>query len=210
MSYINTDTLEYLLTEQQVIEQAFPPNTTPARPFVAPEPFAWVFPTPQPEFDPITQGVRTTAPALTEKGTWELPWEVYDLDPAEAEDNLTRAIAAARAAAHARINAAYGQRTMVLAADYPEDEQKSWPIQVQEADLVLAGGTEPTPWMDAASAARGITRQALANLIKAQDQAYRQYHGTLTGTRQMLRDMIEAVPSNAESIATLAGINWPE
>lgn len=210
MAYINTDTLEYPLTEQQVIAQAFPPNTTPARPFVAPEPFAWVFPTPQPEFDPITQGVRTTEPTLTVKGIWELPWEVYELDPDQAADNLAHAVAQAREAAHRRINTAYTALTETLAADYPENEQKSWPIQVQEASIVLAGGVGDTPWIDAAATARGVTRLYLANLIQAQDMAYRQYHGTLTGTRQMLRDMIDSVPAGPEAVATLNGINWPE
>lgn len=208
--YINTDTLEYPLTEQQVIAQAFPPNTTPARPFVAPEPFAWVFPTPQPEFDPITQGVRTTEPTLTGKGIWELPWEVYELDPDQVADNLARAIAQARTAAHARINDAYTARTQVLAGDYPENEQKSWPMQIEEANLVLAGSATPTPWIDAAATARGVTRSYLASLIKAQDAAYRQYHGTLTGTRQMLRDMIDNVPDGPGALETLNSINWPE
>lgn len=210
MSYINTDTLEYPVTEREVIARTLPPNTTPARPFVAPEPFAWVFSTPQPEFDPITQGARTTEPTLTGKGTWELPWEVYALDPETAAENLARAIDAARAAAHDRITSAYAARTAVLAAGYPEDEQKSWPIQVQEANAILAGSSDQTPWIDAAAGTRGITRQALAHLIKAQDTAYRQFHGTLTGTRQMLRDMIDNVPAGPEAIDTLNGINWPE
>ena len=119
-------------------------------------------------------------------------------------------VAQARAAAHARINAEYTSRTETLATDYPENEQKSWPVQVQEANIVLTGGTDSTPWIDAASTARGVTREYLANLIKAQDDAYRLYHGTLTGTRQMLRDMINNVPDGPEAVATLNGINWPE
>lgn len=209
--YINTDTLEYPISKAEVISRTLPPNTTPARPFVAAEPYAWVFPTPEPDYDAITQGVRTTEPSLTQNGTWELPWEVYALDPEEAADNLARAIDSARQSAHARINGEYTQRTAVLASNYPEDEQKSWPVQIQEANTVLSGGAEPTPWIDNAAAARGITRESLANLIKAQDTAYRQYHGALTGTRQALRDQIDAVPDgDPASIDALNSIQWPE
>lgn len=211
MSYINTDTLEYPISEREVIARAFPPNTTPARPFVAPEPYAYVFPAPAPEYDPLTQGARLTTPALNaEKNIWEVQWEIYDLDPEDAAAALARAITQARTAAHARINDAYTARTQVLAGGYPENEQKSWPMQIEEANLVLAGSATPTPWIDAAATARGVTRSYLANLIKAQDAAYRQYHGTLTGIRQMLRDMIDNVPDGPGALETLNSINWPE
>lgn len=109
-----------------------------------------------------------------------------------------------------RINAEYQARTAVLAAGYPEDEQKSWPVQIREADIVLGADDQPTPWIDAAASARGITRAALAALIQAQDAAYRQYHGQLTGIRQSLRDQVLAVPDDENAPAAFAAIQWPE
>src|SRR5690606_35953754 len=99
--------------------------------------------------------------------------------------------------------------TSVLSTGYPEDEQKSWSVQIQEADIVLGADDQPTPWIDAAAPARGATRAALAALIKAQDTAYRQYHGGLTGIRQALRDEVLAVPDDANAPAGFAAIQWP-
>lgn len=123
---------------------------------------------------------------------------------------LVEAIETARQAAYERINSEYETRTQALAEGYPASEQQSWPVQIKEADIVLAEVDEPTPWIDHAAPARGITRVELANLIKAQDTAYRQYHGTLTGTRQALRDQIAAVPDDdPESVNVLYEIGWP-
>lgn len=124
---------------------------------------------------------------------------------------IERVIETARQAAYDRINSEYEQRVQVLAQGYPVSEQQSWPVQIQEANIVLGADDEPTPWIDSAAPARGITRTELANLIKAQDTAYRQYHGTLTGTRQALRDQIAAVADDdPASVAALYAIAWPE
>ena len=81
MAYINTDTLQHPVSEQDI--RALHPNTSFPEPFTAPAPFAWVFPAPQPSYDPIAQTVRETTPTITAKGHWEQQWEVVDL-PAEA------------------------------------------------------------------------------------------------------------------------------
>lgn len=105
----------------------------------------------------------------------------------------------------AEINRAYTQAVQTLGADYPEDEQKSWPVQIMEARELVANPDADTPWIDAAASDRGITREALADLIIAQDTAYRVIHGGLSGTRQRLRDEIDA----AESPGDLEQITWP-
>lgn len=210
MSYINTETLEYPISEREVIARAFPPNTTPARPFVAPTPYAWVFPAPQPEYDPITQGVRLADPVYNEgKDIWELPWEVYDLDPEDAAANLAQAVEQARAAAHRRINGEYTARTAQLVEGYPENEQKSWPMQVLEAQAILDDPQAPAIWIRSAASARGITPLDLAGLIQAQDSGYRALHGSYSGTRQALRDQIDAVEVSEEAVAILNSIQWP-
>ena len=208
--YINKDTNEYPVNEAQI--RALYPSTTFARPFNPGEPFAWVFPTPLPEYDPITQDVREIAPVLTALGTYEQSWEVYALSTEQAQDNLDAAVEHARTVALTRINDAYSERTRVLSTGYPPEERESWPVQVQESQIILSGDTETaTPWVDSAAAAREITREAMANLIAAQDSAYRTYHGALSGIRQRLRDEINAVPGDvASDIDVLNDINWPE
>lgn len=73
MAYINTKTKQYPVTEQDIRNEysstAFP------FPFVAPEEYAVVFPTPQPE-GTVTQGAFEIAPELTDKGVYEQRWEV--------------------------------------------------------------------------------------------------------------------------------------
>jgi len=124
---------------------------------------------------------------------------------------LNEAIEKARQAAFKRINAEYESHALTLVEGYPTSEQQSWPVQIREAEILLGADDEPTPWIDAAASARGISRVELANLIKAQDTAYRQYHGTLTGIRQALRDQIAAISDDDPApVAALYEIAWPE
>ncbi len=83
MNYINTTTGEYPVSEAQ-IRLAYP-NTSFPVPFMAPEGYVFVFPTPQPEFDPVTQRVQETAPMLTAKGHYEQQWEVQELFSTQVE-----------------------------------------------------------------------------------------------------------------------------
>lgn len=71
--YINTQTLQR--TSESDIRAAFP-NTSFPVPFVAPEGYALVFPSPPPEFNPITQRAQEIDPVLTAKGHYEQQWEV--------------------------------------------------------------------------------------------------------------------------------------
>ncbi len=120
-----------------------------------------------------------------------------------------RSITELRAEAAARITAEYVQRTQALVVDYPAAEQQSWPTQVNEAAVVQAGASTPTPWIDAAASARGLAREDLADRILVQDAAYRQQHGALTGIRQRLRDAIEAVPDDGHAAEAMEEIQWP-
>lgn len=81
--YINTKTNQYPLTERAIMdENPFYSNTVP---FIPPEGYAWVFPTPIPEHDTMTHGVREIPPILTDKGKYETQWEVYELTNEEKE-----------------------------------------------------------------------------------------------------------------------------
>lgn len=159
----------------------------------------------RPDHDPLLQRLvqKPKSEWLIESDHVVVTYEVVDIP-------LEEAIETARQAAYDRINSEYETRVTVLAEGYPASEQQSWPVQIQEANIVLGADDEPTPWIDSAAPARGITRVDLANLIKAQDTAYRQYHGALTGIRQALRDQIAAVPDDdPASVAALYEIGWP-
>ena len=82
--YINTQTLAYPVTQQQIMQEY--PNTSFPTPFVPPENYASVLETPQPEYNQITQAVQQTTPVETD-GQWYQVWVVIDLDPEQIAYN---------------------------------------------------------------------------------------------------------------------------
>lgn len=88
--YINKETKQYNITEQDI--RALYPNTSFTAPFVAPEPFAYVFPAPAPAYDSMTQIAREIDPVLTDKGHYEKQWEVIDLDPTVVAERKAAAL----------------------------------------------------------------------------------------------------------------------
>lgn len=104
----------------------------------------------------------------------------------------------------------YDQRMQIIAAGYPTSERESWPVQMEEARALVADPAAATPWIDAAALARGLDRQVLAERICAKDDAYRQIHGALTGTRQRIEDLIDAAQDDAEALSLIdVGAGWP-
>jgi hypothetical protein len=83
--WIDTSNNAYPLSENDI--RALMPNTSFAQPFSPPEPYAWVFPSPQPAHDSITEAVREIAPELVE-GVYEQRWEVYALSEEQSAANL--------------------------------------------------------------------------------------------------------------------------
>lgn len=92
--YINTTTLTQH-SEQDI--RAANPNTSFPVPFVAPEEYAYVFPSPA-VYDPITQTATETTPVLTDKGHWEQAWTVT---------NKSAEVIATEAEAKALVDAAH-------------------------------------------------------------------------------------------------------
>lgn len=72
--YINTETNQYPESEASI--RASNPNTSFPFPFVPPEKYQWVFPTPQPSHNSVIEMVRESAPEFTSKNVWEQRWEV--------------------------------------------------------------------------------------------------------------------------------------
>lgn len=140
----------------------------------------------------------------TEPAPLRLPVEIAGWP--ESATAVPQPLAPLRAAARTRINAAYTVATDVLAVGYPYRERESWHVQVAEALALLADDAAATPWIDAAAAERGLDRVDLAQRIRANDQAYRQVHGALSGVRQALEDAITAASTAADIEAT----QWPQ
>lgn len=89
MPYINLTDNTYPHTEAS-IKAAHPQTSFPAL-FNPPECYAWVFPTPVPDYNPITQYYREIAPVLTSKGHWEQRWEITNLSAEQIASNESAA-----------------------------------------------------------------------------------------------------------------------
>lgn len=96
------------------------------------------------------------------------------------------------------VNDSYTLLTNELTKGYPENEQKTWPVQIMESSAILNNAAVDTPWIDGAAAARGITPLELAGKIRDMDVAYRDYTGRLTGARQKLMAQIDVATTTEE------------
>ncbi len=106
--------------------------------------------------------------------------------------------------------AEYRKHIQVIAAGYPLSERESWPVQTEEARALEADPAAASPWIDAAALARGLDRLVLADRIRAKDDAYRQVHGLLTGTRQRIEDQIDAAADDALALSQIdVTAGWP-
>lgn len=88
MSYINKTTGQYGITEAEI--RTLQPASYPT-PFVAPEPFAYVFPAPPAAFNPITHAAVQTFPELMPLGHYEQRWQIVALPPEVVENNIAEA-----------------------------------------------------------------------------------------------------------------------
>lgn len=90
--YINLETKQYPITEQDI--RLANPNTSYPTPFPVPDGHAWVFATPQPTINPITQLVREIDPELTDKGHYEQRWTVVSKFTEYVDENgVTHSVA---------------------------------------------------------------------------------------------------------------------
>lgn len=115
--YINTLTNEYSLSERDIRNTN--PNTSFPVPFIAPAEYAWVFPTPQPEYDQVIRSVREIAPVLSAKGEYEQQWEVVPKFQEYTDDEgITHTVAEQEEAAIAvdKATKAEALQTSVIAA----------------------------------------------------------------------------------------------
>ena len=104
--YIKLSNQSYPLSDAQVREQN--PNVSGPMPYPG---YAWVFPSPQPSYNAVTQMVLETAPVLTVKGTWEQTWQVVKRYDNQADEDA--AVAADTAAKNKAIQDAIVSATQL-------------------------------------------------------------------------------------------------
>lgn len=81
--YINTNTNQ-VVSEQDI--KLANPNTSFSVPFNPPAIYKWIFPVPQPEYNPVIQSVREIAPELTGLGHYEQRWQVLNIYTKPADE----------------------------------------------------------------------------------------------------------------------------
>jgi len=143
-----------------------------------------------------TVGGLTVLTGMTSDPTAGIPGVLKELTDKELVDALTQV----REQKIEKLNASYDKLITELGEGYPDKEQASWPTQRDERLRLLAGDTN-TPWIDAAAAARGITREAFAELIADNADTFSARHGQLSGTRHLIRDSITATEDPLELLS---------
>lgn len=116
-----------------------------------------------------------------------------------------RTLEQVKADQHAAVNTEGRRRAAALTAGYPDFEQKTWPTQEREALAWEVNPTAPTPFLDGIADARGIGRDDMRAKTLQAVQAFRASSQYLVGTRQALRDAIEA----ADSREAVLAVTWP-
>lgn len=114
------------------------------------------------------------------------------------------------------VDGVYTIKMDMLSVKYPPAERETWPKQLAEAQIIVSGGSEPTPFIDACIGDRPLTRLEFAQKIIANDANYTALAGALTGARQAHIESIGAVAKLPESAARAAAdvydveAFWPE
>lgn len=162
MAYIHKTLLTYPVSEQE-IRAANPSISFPA--VFTHDDYAWVFSTPKPAYNPLTQKIVAVQPILNQLGKYEEAWEIIALPPEDVDINTQLDVqrkAESKAAnieqlwraAHdyefARINGmAIGMLTVGVIANKPKSlAVKTWSKQIW--DLYYTRKALITETMDAA------------------------------------------------------------
>ena len=200
--YINTQTLAQL-SESEI--RVLNPNTSYPVPFIEPEGYAFIFPTPQPAYDATTQRVQAVAPELTVLGHWEQRWEVVDLYATQEEKDAALALERASKAA-TKVEAVKAERDrrkfngVKVGAKWVHTDTYS---RTQWLGMVMMGASIPAiDWttMDGTSVK---TSQALAGQVF---QGTAQLDAALFGCAKTLITQVEAAADPASVDIT---VGWP-
>jgi hypothetical protein len=200
--YINTQTLAQL-SEQEI--RALNPNTSYPLPFVPPVGYAYIFPAPQPTYNPVTQRVQAITPELTVLGNWEQRWEVVDAyaDQQDEDDAVTAHFAAVRAERTVQIKAERDRRKfngVFVSGKWIHTDTYS---RTQWMGMVMMGASIPAiDWttMDGTSI---TTSQALAGAV---------FQGTATLDATLFayaKSLIAQVDASSDPTSVDITTGWP-
>ena len=92
------------------------------------------------------------------------------------------------------LNTQYEELVYNLIKDTPPSERESWYKQEREAEAYSANNNAATPYVDELAINRNVPRGFLLERILLKVQAYTVAHGTLTGKRQAIEDILLALP----------------
>lgn len=151
---------------------------------------------PKPDTTGYTQAVRNGA-TQDANGNWVQAWSVVDMFSDYTDDEgvtHTKAEqeaayqadldAKAKVAAITEINRTFEEEISAVKEGYTEDEIKSWPQQVAEAQAYQADQTVATPLLDAIVSQRGGTKDELVLRIATNATQYAQVFGVALGKKQ--------------------------
>ena len=155
-----------------------------------------VLASPKPDTTGYTQAVRNGA-TQDANGNWVTAWRVVDMFSDYTDDEGVTHTKADQEAAYqadldakakesviADINATFEEEIAAVKAGYTEDEIKSWPQQVTEAQAYQADQTVSTPLLDAIVSQRGGTKDELVLRISTNATQYAQVFGEALGKKQ--------------------------
>lgn len=125
-------------------------------------------------------------------GRYSQPQEGLATEALHADDPALRPMDEVYAAKVAEINEAFEVSAAQLTAGYPPSEKITWPTQQDEALAWRASDLNPTPYIDALAAARGIGRVDFLGRVLLKVDAFRAASALIVGTRQRYVDVASA------------------
>jgi hypothetical protein len=194
MHYINTETLEYPISENVIRARV---NVSFSLPFVPLAPYQPVVATTPPSFDSVTQRLVESAPIL-ESGVWTQAWEVQQFSQQEATSNLielkTNSVLAIDSEVDAIYLAALGNR----GPEYTDAEAAA--VAYQAAGYT---GTVP-PDVQSWATAKGWTATQAADDILAAAASLRGAKSAIRAARLLRKEQVKAATTGAEVSTAMA------
>lgn len=89
----------------------------------------------------------------------------------------------------------YRDKMSMVTKDYDQHEIMTWPVQIEEAKLVLAGELSDVIFLKEIANERGLNLTILAQRVLQNNAAFRYVTGKITGTRQRLEDITKGATS---------------
>lgn len=196
MAYLNTTTNAYPVSEAEIRTEF--PQISFGTPFVAPAPYVWVFPTPRPDHDSLTQTVREIDPALNGLGQYAQRWEVLNLSGEQIAANLlalqSRSVVQIDREVDAIYQAALGNR----GPEYTDAEMAAQAY----ADAGYTG-TVPADVQSWATA-KGWTATQAANDILAAAADLRNAKSAIRAARLLRKEQVRAAADGAAVATAMA------